>query len=264
MSQPTSNAVDLSADKSTVNSVLKALGILECFTAETPEYSVAELARLTRINKATCHRLVATMVKAGWLQRSSDANYRPTLKVFRIGSPALGGIDLRDQCRDILRDLASDFGDTGYLMVPDGDRAVCLDRVEGSNPVRVNIVDVGSSLPLNVGAAPLAILAFRDDLLAALSAGDLQRFTPKTMSTMSALIKSLADVRARGYSLSSEDIVDGVSAIGAPIRDGDGQVVGALSLGGLAVRFRPPRQEEIAAAVIAAATAASKRLGYTE
>jgi DNA-binding IclR family transcriptional regulator len=263
MPQPAPTAADISAGKSTVNSVLKALNILECFTAETPEYSVAELARLTGINKATCHRLVATMVQAGWLQRSADANYRPTLKVFRIGSPALGGIDLRDQCRDILRELASHFGDTAYLMVADGIRAVCLDRVEGSNPVQVNIVDIGSSLPLNVGAAPLAILAYRNDLLERLSTGDLQRFTPKTMSSMTALNKSLAEVRRRGYSISLEDIIDGVGAIGAPIRGGDGDVVGALSLGGLAGRFQPPRQEEIAAAVTNAAKAASARLGFT-
>jgi DNA-binding IclR family transcriptional regulator len=267
---PTNNSPDLesmadaNSAKSTVNSVLKALNILECFSADAPEHSVAELARRTKINKATCHRLVATMVKAGWLVRSSSANYRPSLKVFRIGAPALGDIDLRDHCHEVLRELAAEFGDTAYLMMPDGDRAVCVDRFEGNTPVRVMVVEVGSSLPLNVGAAPLAMLAHRDDLLEELSDESLPRLTPETVSTMAELRVKLEEIREHGFSTSFGDIVDGVSAIGAPIHDADGTVIGALSLGGLAPRFEPPRREIITARIIEAAARVSSQLGYIE
>jgi DNA-binding IclR family transcriptional regulator len=261
---PDREVLDANAEKSTVNSVIKALNILECFSADSPEHTVAELARRTEINKATCHRLVATMVKAGWLARSSNASYRPTLKIFRIGSPALGGFDLRDQSRDVLRKLASELGDTAYLMVPDATRAVCLDRIEGSNPVRVNMVDVGASLPLNVGAAPLAILAYRQELLAALDGRPLERLTPHTKATMADLMEALAEVRRKGYSYSREDIVSGVAAVGAPIRDAEGRVIGALSLGGFASRFAPPHLDEVVDAVVNAARTVSDRLGYSE
>ncbi|MGX6447740.1 IclR family transcriptional regulator [Patulibacter sp. S7RM1-6] len=248
-------------EKSVVQSVFKALALLEAFTPGAPELTVAELSSRTGLNKGTCSRLVATMVHAGWLQRLDGGRVAPTMKVLGVAAVALGRLDVREEARPVLRDLAQRFGDTGYLMVPDGPRAVCLDKVEGDHPVRVNVTDIGSSLPLHVAAAPLVLLAHRPELLAALDDAPLERFTDGTTTARPVLEARLADVRAQGYAVSAEDYLPGVAAVGAPVFDRTGTVVAAVSLGGVAERFAPPRRDEIVAGVVDAARAISASLG---
>lgn len=248
-------------EKSIVKSVLKALSVLECFSPETPEFTVAELAEHTGIQRASCNRLVMTMTSAGWLMRVGHRRYAPTVKLFRIGSTAIRRLDVRDAARPWLRELASRFGDTGYLMVPDGTRVVCLDRVEGDHPVQVNAVDIGMSLPFHAAAAPLAILAHRDDLLAQLAQQEFQGYTDRTATAFDELQRRLATVREQGYAFSDEDYLRDVAAVGAPIFDSEGVAIAAVSLGGIASRFQQPRRAEIITAVIEAAASLSQGFG---
>lgn len=245
-----------------VQSVSRALAVLECFSPDETSLSVAQIAKYTGLNKSTCHRLIATMEDEGWITRAGRGTYRLTLRMLRVGAAALGGQDIRNDAHPILTRLVADFGDTGYLMVPDGVRAVCLDKVEGAFPVQVNFVQVGSSLPLNAGAAPLAILAWRDDLLDELTSGGLPSFTASTTVEEAELRERLAETRRLGYSLSRDDVIPLVAAVGAPVRDNTGTVVAALSLGGLAERFEGSRVIEVCDAVVQAARDLSDRLGH--
>ena len=248
--------------KNVVQSVSRALAILNCFSPDETVLSVAEIARMTGLNKSTCHRLIGTMESDGWVTQHARGTYRLTLKMLRVGAAALGSQDIRNDAHPILVELVSNLGATGYLMVPDGTRAVCLDKVEGAFPVQVNVIQVGSTLPLNAGAAPLAILAWREDLLDELATRNLVGFTDATTVEFQELLKRLEETRKYGYSMSRDDIVPMVAAVGAPVRDAGGTVVAALSLGGISDRFRPPRIAEVCKAVVDAADRLSARLGY--
>jgi DNA-binding IclR family transcriptional regulator len=249
-------------EKSVVKSLFKALSLLECFSPETPELSVAELAKRTGVQKATCNRLVTTMMHAGWLTRVGDSRYAPTVKLFRIGSTAIHRLDIREAARPWLERIAKRFGDTAFLFVPDGSRVVCLDRVTGSNPLQLHDLAAGMSLPFNVGAAPVAILAHRNDLLEQIDMAHLPEYTERTASDRAALEQVLATTREQGYAVSREDWSDGVAAVGAPVFDSRGVAVGGLSMGGVASGFVSPRIEEIIEAVRKSAAELSAHLGH--
>lgn len=250
-------------EKSIVKSVFKVLALLEAFSPETPEFTVAELAERTGIHKATCNRLMTTMVQAGWMQRVGGSRYAPTVKLFRIGSTAIGRLDVREAARPLLRGLAARFGDTSYLMVPDGQRFVCLDRVEGDHPVKVTNFDIGMSLPFSFAAPPLAILAYRDDLLAKIDRDKFHGHSVRTDTGFDKLQQRLATVREQGYVLSLEDYQAGVAAVGAPVFDVGGVAIASISIDGVVTRFDPPRRSEIIEAVVEAAAKLSEQLGYS-
>jgi DNA-binding IclR family transcriptional regulator len=248
--------------KSVVASVLKALEILECFTSETPELTVLQVQSLTGYNVTTCHRLLATMMKAGWLARGQGASYRLTFKLLRVGSAVVNTSELRVEAHSILSDLVDHFEDTGYLMVPDGNRALCLDRIEGDYPVRVSAVEVGTTLPLNSGGAPLTILAWREDLIVSVLNAPLEIMTDKTIDDDTTLRARLDEVRRNGYAFSQDDVLPDVCAVGAPVFDAEGLVIGAISIGGVSSRFASARKEEISIAVMDAARRLSFALGW--
>ncbi len=248
--------------KNHVASVAKALSLLELFTEERPDLSLTELVALGGYTRTTTHRLLSTLELMGWLERSGD-RYRLTLTVFRLGSTVVNGLQLRNEASHVLSELAAFHGEDVYLVVPDGPRAVCLERIEGKTPIHIMVLDIGRSLPLFVGGGPVALLAHReDDLLPRV----LDRAPCRTPTGQeldeTTLRQTLLETRERGYSRSMEDVTHGVGAFGAPIFNARGLAVGAISIGAMAETL-VRRESELSRGLLAAAADISRRMGYS-
>jgi len=89
-------------------------------------------------------------------------------------------------------------------------------------------------MPLNCGAAPRLLLAHMPEAeRQAVLDGPLSALSRKSITNPMALREMLEDVRRNGWSLATDDVVEGLSALSAPVRGPGGTVVGAVSLGGL-------------------------------
>jgi len=252
-------------DRQVVTSVLRALQLLECFSHEQPELSLAEFSRLSGLSKTTVHRLLATLEHAGWIERLPGGEYRLTLKAFEIGTVVTDAIDLRAEAAPALAELVAEFGETAFLSIVDGGRCVCLERLDGNQPIKILALDVGKSLPLSVGGAPMALLAFNEEtLLPKVLASGLPRLTERSVTSEAELRERLAEIRWQGYAMSEEDVTEGICAIGVPILDGEGKAVAAISLAGLAERFKSPRRERMAQRAIEVCDRVSQRIKYME
>lgn len=253
---------DLDQGRALVGSVLRAMRLLDLFERGRPEMSLAEFARRSGYTKSTTYRLLLTLVEAGWLERSSAGAFRLTIKAFQVGSVLVDSLELRREAGPVMARLAAELDETVYLVVAAGTRAVCLERIDSEQAVRVVDLYVGGSQALNLGAAPRALLAFdEENLLAPLLAEGLNRRTEHSLVDPEHLRADLAETRRRGYSLSDEDVTPGVGAIGAPVLDSDGRSVAALSFGGLRQRVLPPRGTQVER-LLQACREISTRLGY--
>jgi DNA-binding IclR family transcriptional regulator len=155
-----------------VGSVLRALRLLDLFERGRPEMSLTELVRRSGYSKSTTYRLLVTLEHAGWLERSPRGAFRLTIKPFQVGSILVDSLELRREAGPIMARIAGELDETVYLVVADGTRAVCLERIDTGQGVRVTDLYVGGSQPLHLGAAPHALLAFDEDtLLPALAGG---------------------------------------------------------------------------------------------
>lgn len=256
--KPTADEID---PKNNVASVVKAVQLLELFTDAAPQLSLSELIERGGHTRTTTHRLVSTLERVGWLERTGD-RYRLSLRVFRLGSMAVNGLQLRHEASHIMSELAASSGEDVYLVVPDGARAVCLERIEGRTPVHVMALDIGKSLPLYVGGGPIAILAERETDLLPVVRDDGPLVTPTGQAlTEEQLRGKLRETREFGYSRSIEDVTLGVGALGAPVFNARGVAVAALSVGALLPNL-VPREIELADAVRKAAAEISARLGH--
>ncbi len=248
-----------------VQSVRRALQLLLAFRAGGPEQSLAGLSTATGLTKSTAHRLLATLEHAGFIERGAAAgSYRLGLALFELGALVQRSLQLRERARPMLATLARATGETASLCIRDGQEALCVERVESTNPVKVLALDVGGRLPLHAGAAPRVLLAYMDDLEVRrlLVDGVLPRFTPATLVDREAILADRALVRAQGYCVSREDVVEDVTAIGAPVRDAAGSVVAAVSVVGISARFTARRETELIAQVRLAADSIAERLGF--
>ena len=245
----------------TVESVLRAVRLLECFRTGEPELSLSELVRRSGYSKSTAHRLLNTLRVAGWLERTDDNRFRLTIRPFQTGSIVVESMDVTRVAPPLLTRLSIDSGQTTYLVVAAGSEAVCLERITVGARIRVLELEIGGSQPLHIGGAPRALLAFDEAaLLPAVLRAGLTGRTPASLTTESALRADLAATRARGYAVSDGDSTVGVAAIGAPVFGHGERVVGAISLGGIRDDVIPARSDHVAA-LLQTAAAVSLRLG---
>jgi DNA-binding IclR family transcriptional regulator len=253
---------DLEPGRALVGSVLRAMRLLDLFDRGRPEMSLAEFARRSGYSKSTTYRLLVTLVQAGWLERSPTGAFRLTIKAFQVGSILVDSLELRREAGPIMTRIAAELDEAVYLVVAAGTRAVCLERIDSGQGVRVADLYVGGSQPLNLGAAPRALLAFDEDrLLPPLLEEGLSSRTQYSLVNPADLSSDLAETRRRGYSISDEDVTAGIGAIGAPILGPDGVAVAALSFGGLRQHVLPPRTAQVAC-LLQACQEISTRLGY--
>ena len=247
--------------KNHVASVEKAVRLLELFNDQSPRLTLTELVRQGGYSRTTTYRLLATLERVGWIVRDGD-RYQLSLRLFRLGSTAVGALQLRHEATHAMSELAARCGEAVYLIVPDGPRGVCLERIEGNSPVQIMSLDVGRSMPLYVGGGTLALLAERDDLLrTVLSQEPLETPTGRTL-TREELMETLEAARRSGYSRSVEDVTMGVGAFGAVVRDASGFPVAAVSVGGL-VQTLQRKEAELSSALIKTARTISERLGHS-
>ena len=90
----------------------------------------------------------------------------------------------------------------------------------------------------------------------------LPQYTPKTVTDPSVLRKEFEDIKRLGYAVADEALELGFLAVGAPLLQHDGDVVGAISVGGPTVRLVPERARDLGRMVSRAAQRISKHLGY--
>jgi DNA-binding IclR family transcriptional regulator len=254
--------VDGPADPIVVESVLRALRLLDCLEQGRPEMTLAEFVRRGGYSKTTTYRLLNTLVHAGWLERRSGGLFRLTTKAYELGSILTDSLDLRHEGALVMKKLADACQESVFLVVPAGNRAVCLERVDVNHAIRIAELRVGDAQPLYLGAGPRALLAYAEnDLLPGVLAGGLVPRTPATLATVHDLTLDLAQTRARGFSISDGDVTRDVAAIGAPVFDSSGDPIAALSIGGLASQILPPRPEHVAL-LQSACLELSRRLGF--
>jgi DNA-binding IclR family transcriptional regulator len=236
--------------------------LLDLFDRGRPEMPLAEFARRSGYSKSTTYRLLVTLVEAGWLERSPAGAFRLTIKAFQVGSVLVDSLELRQEAAPIMTKMAAELDEAVYLVVAAGTRAVCLERIDSGQGVRMAELYVGWSQPLNLGAGPRALLAFDEDrLLPPLLEEGLSKRTQYSLVDPADLLSDLAETRQRGYSISDEDVTAGIGAIGAPILGPDGVAVAALSYGGLRQHVLPPRPTQVAR-LLQACHEISTRLGY--
>jgi DNA-binding IclR family transcriptional regulator len=236
--------------------------LLDLFDRGRPEMSLAEFARRSGYSKSTTYRLLLTLVKAGWLERTPTGTFRLTIKAFQVGSVLVDSLELRREAGPIMSRMAAELDQAVFLVVAAGTRAVCLERIDSGQGVRLADLYVGGSQPLNLGAAPRALLAFdQERLLPPLLREGLSKRTEQSLVDPADLLVDLAETRRRGYSISDEDATAGIAAIGAPILGPDGIAVAALSFGGLRQHILPPGPTQVAG-LLQACQEISTRLGY--
>lgn len=248
-----------------LNSFKKVFILLEVFTPEAPEWSLADLSRKVGMPKPTVHHVMKTLLEGGWIDRHPDTKkYRLGAKLWEKGWLAIKQMGVRDVARPYVESLVNECGETvrlGILDTADPRWVIYVDRVESRHAVRADSSSAVRAPSYSV-ATGKALLAHNPEIVKKILARPLRGYTSGTLTDASALMRDLAQTRERGYSLNQSEFRDDVVGMAAPIRDHAGRAVAAIGISGPAYRLGPAVIRRIAPAVVAAAAEISRRMGF--
>lgn len=256
------------ADKSnpTVQSVERAIDILQAFTADKRELGVAELSRRVGLPKSTVFRLLTTMEGRGFIFQNADTNlYHLGVELIPLANSVYVYSNLRQVARPHLHNLAKTLEETTILGVLLNSEIIYLDQVEFTGRLVVRASRSGQRVPFHATSCGKVIAAYLpEDELDLLLTSPLLSITSATITDAETFRSQLRTVRSRGYAASLEELEDGLHAISTPIRNHAGNVVACLGVSGPSYRLTRSSIKKISPHVIQAADRISWELGHTQ
>jgi DNA-binding IclR family transcriptional regulator len=245
-----------------VQSVDRAAAILEIL-ARDGEAGVTEVARELDVHKSTASRLLAALDRRELVtQDAARGKFRLGLGIVRLAGAVTRRLDVVQEGRPVGRALAREVGETVNLAILADRDALYLDQVAG--PAALSPHNwAGQRIPLHATSDGKVLLAYltdaeRDRCLTP----PLRRFTDCTVTAVAAFPPLLAQVRERGFATAVNELEDGLTAIAAPVRDAEGNVVASVSASGPSFRIPADRIPAVAGSVRRAAAEISRRLGW--
>lgn len=210
---------------------------------------MAEIAEELTLKPSTAHRIVSALERHGLIEREhATKRYRLGLALFALGATAADGTGLRKLCRPILLRLATETGDTAFLMARSGFNVVCVDRQEGSYFIDSLTGHSGGQIPMGVGPASQAILAFlpaeEADAIIDANAPLYERYNGLRADKVRT---RLPEIRARRFALDHGELVAGISALAVPILPKGRDAIASIAINMTSARLEPQRLDELVA-----------------
>ncbi len=240
----------------------RALYLLETLS-RVRSANLETLSREADLPKATALRLLTTLVEHGYVSRDSSDQYSLTLKMFTVGSRALGSVELLDVANPVAGRLRDKTGETVHIGILEENRAVYVLKRESLYTIRMNS-RVGRSIPLYCSAIGKCLLASmtNEKIRAIVKEEGLKRYTSKTICNIEDLLSEVENVRSQGYAFDDEEHEEGVFCVAAPIKDTYGDTVAAMSLSTPTFRLDRTQIDAIVKNVCASCNEISTILGY--
>lgn len=239
-------------------SAAKLLGVILCFSAQRPRWTVAELCEGLKVSLATMYRYVAVLRKVGLIEDSGSGGYRLSKRFIELAGAAQQGQSTLDQISlPVITAIRDKMNETVLIVRRHQDYAYCVERVKSTQAVRLQFTR-GQPMKLHRGAAPRVLLAFappqeRDRYLASI-ASQIDRKTAKMLSA-----RMLAEVMKNGYTESFGEIDEGIWGVAAAVRE-DGQVIAALAIAAPIFRINGRKRQRMIAEVRRGANEISRLL----
>ena len=134
---------------------------------------------------------------------------------MHLGNAALARLDLRDLARPLLEQLVRETGETATLSLPAQGEGVTVDFAPSPHSVSSR-AEIGRASVAHATAVGKLVLAHTPGALASL-AEPLERYTPRTLTTLAELELAVAEVRAAGIAEAAGEREPGLNAIAAPV-----------------------------------------------
>ncbi|WP_079908528.1 IclR family transcriptional regulator [Paenibacillus sp. 32352] len=247
-----------------IQSLDRALRILDLFDEQDSELKITEISRKMDLHKSTVHSLLKTLQEHRYIEQNEEnGKYRLGMKLLERGHLLLQQLDIRTLSRTVLLELASLTGQTAHLVIREGREGVYIDKVEGARAV-IRYSRIGRRIPLHCSSVGKILAAFlpAEEQEQLLRGYEYTVHTPRTITDPATFIRELEQVRKNGYAIDNQENEPGVRCAAVPVRNHSGQVIAAVSISTLVSNVNDAELEGFLPELKKAGESISQRMGF--
>lgn len=240
------------------HTLTNGLRVLERVARTHRDFSIAELATELALPRSHVHRLLRTLVEAGYLAQDADTRkYRSDYHVLALAGPFAENLPLRVRGGPVLRKLSNDGRCASYLAVlHQGAPLVVMSDLYRGKPA-AHTLGLGSRLNRHASAFGKLFVALKR---LPIEASELKRLTPATITTLRELRAELETIRARGYSVNRRENNAELYSFAAPVRGATDELLGAIGAAVPVKQVETRGEEHFIRLVVEAAETLSRRI----
>jgi IclR family acetate operon transcriptional repressor len=226
-----------------VQSVDRALSIIETLAEDDEGYRLSDLAVRTGLSTSTVHRLLATLEKRRFVQFDRDGSkWHVGAQSFSVGATFARRRNFTAQAMPYLRKLRDQTRETANLAVVDDEAIVVLTRIESREIMR-SLTKVGGRVAMVASGVGKAVLATYsdEDVNGIICRQGMPRLTEKSIVRPSELFRELQIIRRQGYAVDDEEARMGLRCVAAVVYSECSEPLAAISVSGMTSRITDER-----------------------
>src|SRR5256884_8980411 len=226
-----------------VQSVDRALSIIEVLAEDDEGYRLSDLAVRTGLSTSTVHRLLATLEKRRFVQFDrSELKWHVGAQSFSVGATFTRRRNFTAQSMPYLRKLRDLTRETANLAVVDDESIIVLTRMESREIMR-SLTKVGGRVAMVASGVGKAVLATYsdEDVNAIIRRQGMPRLTEKSIVRPSDLFRELGAIRRQGYAIDDEEARMGLRCVAAVVYSDCSEPLAAISVSGMTRRLTDDR-----------------------
>ncbi len=230
-----------------VQSVDRALSILETLAEDDEGYRLSDLAIRTGLSASTVHRLLATLEGRRFVQFDrAESKWHVGSRAFTVGASFARRRNFSAQAIPYLRKLRDLTRETANLAVVDDEFIIVLTRMESREIMR-SLTQVGGRVAMVTSGVGKAVLATYsdEDVGAVIHHHGMPRLTEKSIVRPSDLFKELEKIRQQGFAIDDEEACMGLRCIAAVVYNDCAEPLAAISVSGMTSRLTDDRLPEV-------------------
>lgn len=246
-----------------VQSVERALDIIEVLAVEPEGLGVTEIAGRIHLHKSTVHRLISTLTARGYLEKTDAGNYKVGIKLIGAVSCYINSLELQTEARPYLAKITGALNLTAHLGVLDGNQVVYIEKMDVVSSIKL-YSQIGLHVHAYCSSLGKCLLSnySKEDLENRMANCSFIKFTAKTISSMEEFHEEMKKVRAQGWAMDDEESETGHRCIGAPIYDYRGDIIASISASGPTALLTRERIPQVVDYLKDAAAQLSRDMGY--
>lgn len=236
--------------------VARCAQVLRLFSTTQRSLRLADVAAELDLQRSTVHRYLASMTRAGFLERDAEGLYRLGPLLVALGTVALRGLRVLEIADPHMQALTGAVDETTVVAVWGGLGPVVA-RVHEPVDRLVNIsVRVGSQLPIEAAQTQVFLAFLADRSIEQRLLSQLPELRRRQLA------EQIEAVRRDGY-VDSSEVIQGIRAIAVPVFDGAGAVCATIAVIGTVSGITEPPPAALLPALLGTAAAMSRELGFS-
>ena len=216
-------------DRDFLPTLARGLAVLRAFTDQQDRLTLADIARLVSLPRATVRRCLLTFAQLGYVE-TDGKHFRVSPQVLTLAQAYLSSSALPRVAQPFLERLSDQLGESCSVSVLQGANVIYVARSTRKRVASLHR-SVGTHLPTHCTSMGRVLLAaLPEDAWAQHLSLPLEAYTPHTTTDPATLRAALLEVQRDGYSLINQELEIDLLSLAVPLRDRSGRVVAALNV----------------------------------